>query len=75
MARLPGDDGLLMQQVDDDLVVLFNENTDQELLRFNPTDSDATAKAQKEIHGLSNLTEEQKSFAHFWSGYFYGRSA
>ena len=42
-----------------------------EVLRFDPTDGDAAAKAQLIIHKTDQLTDEQKCFAHFWSGYFY----
>ena len=71
MARLP-DDGWLIQQIDGE-VVLFHEGTGDEIVRFDPRNADATARAQATIH-QSGLTDEGKSFAHFWSGYFYAHT-
>lgn len=68
MARLPSE-RYLIQQIDG-MVVLFEDYTENEIVRFDPSDKDATAKAQKVIHD-SQLSEEDKCFAHFWSGYFY----
>ena len=68
MARLPSE-RFLIQQIDGK-VVLFEEHTEREIVRFDPSDADATAKAQKVIHD-SELSPEDQSFAHFWSGYFY----
>lgn len=72
MARLPGE-CFLIQQVDD-TVILFEESTEREIVRFDPADADASARAQKVIHD-SELSEEDKTFAHFWSGYFYAHAA
>lgn len=72
MARLPSDD-FLIQQIGDN-VILFEDGTEREIVRFPVTDRDAIAKAQKTIHD-SELSDEDKSFAHFWSGYFYGIAA
>jgi len=58
-----------MQQVDEE-VILFEDGTERELLRFIPSSPDSVAKAQKIIHD-SELGPEDKSFAHMWSGYFY----
>lgn len=52
-------------------VILFHEYTDEEIVRFDPYNADETAKAQKVI-AESALGDEDKCFAHFWSGYFYG---
>jgi hypothetical protein len=71
MARLPSE-RYVMQQIEDD-VVLFEDYTEREIVRFNPSNQDATAKAQKVIHD-SELSDEDKTFAHFWSGYFYAYS-
>ena len=68
MARLPGDK-YLIQQIGGE-VILFEEYTEREIVRFNPSDRDAAAKAQAQIY-QSDLSDEEKSFAHFWSGYFY----
>lgn len=71
MARLPGE-AWLIQQIDGD-VILFNEYTEEEIVRFDPKDKNESAVAQYTIH-LSKLTDEQKSFAHFWCGYFYAHA-
>lgn len=69
MAQLPG--GMwLIQQIGGE-VVLFHRHTQEELLRFDPGDGNAATRAQMAIHQLEQLDEEQKAFAHFWSGYFY----
>lgn len=74
MAQLPPDGEWLIQLIGDD-VVLFHRHTEEELVRFSPLDADAVAKAQGVIHGLNQLDAEQKSMAHFWSGYFYAHSS
>lgn len=73
MAQLPPDGQYLIQQADGH-VRLFERYTERELASFDPADQNATAIAQGVIHGLGELTEEQKSFAHFWSGYFYAHA-
>jgi len=73
MAQLPPDGQYLIQQIGGS-VVLFERYTERELARFNPVDQNAVAQAQGFIHNLGELTEEQKSFAHFWSGYFYAHA-
>lgn len=71
MARLPSGD-FLIQQIGDN-VILFEDGTERDIVRFPVTDRDAIAKGQKAIHD-SELSSEDKSFAHFWSGYFYAHS-
>lgn len=71
MAQLPPDGEFLIQQIGDE-VILFQRYTEEELVRYDVNDANATAQAQKTIHDLSQLDAEQKSFASFWSGYFYG---
>jgi hypothetical protein len=73
MAQLPPDGQWLIQQIDD-VVVLFNRYDEHELLRFDPADANASARAQKTIHDLDELDDEQKCFAHFWCGYFYAHA-
>lgn len=73
MAQLPPDGQWLIQQIDG-IVMLFERYTERELLRFDPSDANEAAKAQKVIHDLEELDSEQKSFAHFWSGYFYANA-
>jgi hypothetical protein len=70
MAQLPPDGEWLIQQIGGE-VILYHRHTEEELLRFDPADANASAQAQKTIHDLEVLDSEQKSFAHFWSGYFH----
>lgn len=70
MAQLPPDGKYLIQQIGG-LVILFERYTERELVMFNPADANAAAIAQRHIHELAELNAEQKSMAHFWSGYFY----
>jgi hypothetical protein len=71
MAQLP-DGRHLIQQIDGE-VVLFNAADQEEIVRFDPADANATAIAQKTIYD-SGLSDEAKCFAHFWSGYFYAHA-
>lgn len=73
MAQLPPDGEWLIQQIGDD-VILFHRFTEVEVVRFDPADADAAAKAQKVIHDSDLLDAEQKSMAHFWCGYFYAHA-
>jgi len=70
MARLTDGSTWLMQQIDG-IVILFQEGSEDEIVRFNPYDANATAQAQKVIYDDIRLNDEEKCFAHFWSGYFY----
>lgn len=70
MAQLPPDGEWLIQQIGGK-VVLFHRYTEEELVSFPVSDRDAVARAQLKIHNLDRLDNEQKAFAHFWSGYFY----
>lgn len=70
MARLSQDSPWMMQQ-NDGLVELFHEHTEEVLVQFNPSDANGCAQAQHTIHLLGQLTDEEKCFGHFWSGYFY----
>lgn len=74
MAQLPPDGEWLMQQIDGN-VVLFHRYTEEEIIRFNAADANAAAQAQHAIYLCDRLDAEQKTFAHFWSGYFYAHSA
>lgn len=71
MARLPSE-RYLIQQIGEE-VILFEDGSEREIVRFNPSDPNAAAKAQKTIYD-SELSDEDKSFAHFWSGYFYAHA-
>ena len=71
MAQLPPDGEYLVQQTAG-RVSIFQRYTERELLVVeSAADGNSMAKAQKAIHELDELTAEQKSFAHFWFGYFY----
>src|SRR5262249_40571588 len=71
-ARLPSECWLI-QQIGGE-VVLFEEGTEREIVRFSAADSNAAARAQKVIYD-SELSPEDKAFAHFWSGYFYAHAS
>lgn len=70
MARLPSE-MYVIQQVDG--VVILSDDFDREIVRFDPADANDAAMAQKEIYD-SGLSDEDKCFAHFWSGYFYAHA-
>lgn len=72
MAQLPGENWLI-QQIDG-MVILFRRYTEEEIVRFDPSNANATAIAQGVIANCTELDAEQKSFAHFWSGYFYAHA-
>lgn len=72
MAALPGGTWLI-QQIGDE-VILFHRHTEEEVVRFDPRDADAVAKAQATIYEDLRLKPEEKCFAHFWSGYFYAHA-
>lgn len=72
MARLPGD-RFLIQQIGED-VILFEDGTEREIVRFNPADAQAAGRAQLAIIAADGLTAEEKGFAHFWAGYFYAHA-
>ena len=73
MAQLPPDGTWLIQQIGGE-VVLFHRHTEEELVKFDPSDADASAVAQGHIANTDRLDAEQKSMAHFWSGYFYAHA-
>jgi hypothetical protein len=72
MAQLPSE-SYLIQQIDGQ-VILFHRDTEEEIVRFNPSDANGTAIAQGIIHHNAQLSAEDKCFAHFWSGYFYAHA-
>jgi hypothetical protein len=74
MAQLPPDGDWLMQQIGDE-VILFHRYTEEEIVRFVAGDANAAATAQLTIHQDDRLDQEQKTFAHFWSGYFYAHAS
>lgn len=72
MAQLPGGEWVI-QQIGGQ-VILYHRDTEEEVVRFDPSDANAAAMAQGTVHRDPRLDEEQKSFAHFWSGYFYAHA-
>lgn len=73
MAQLPPDGQILVQLIGDD-VIIFDRNTEFEYHRFNASDGNTTAIAQGEIWHDTRLSEEQRCYAIFWSGYFYAHT-
>lgn len=69
MAQLPNGDWLV-QTIGPDTVV-FHRYTEEEIVRVPSADANANALAQGAIHFDDRLSDEDKSFAHFWMGYFY----
>jgi len=58
-------------------VVLFEadgNNPARELVRFDPSDANAAARAQKAIYD-SGLRDADKRLAHFMSGYYYAEAS
>jgi hypothetical protein len=72
MARLPSE-RYLVQLIGDDVIV-YEDGSEREIARFPVGDKNAVARAQKDIHD-SELSDEDKCFAHFWCGYFYAHGA
>lgn len=72
MAQLPSEDWMIQQMGGE--VVLFHRYTEEEIVRFNPADANTAAQAQKTIWDSEKLNDEDRCFAHFWSGYFYAHA-
>jgi antitoxin (DNA-binding transcriptional repressor) of toxin-antitoxin stability system len=68
MARLPSEQ-YLMQQIGAQ-VILFEDFTEREVARFDPSDGIAAANALDAIQ-RSELSDEDKCYACFWAGYFH----
>ncbi len=73
MAGLPPDGEWVVQQIGGE-VVIFRRYTEEEIVRFHADNKDEAARAQKVIYDSDQLTDEQKVYAYFWSGYFYAHS-
>jgi molybdopterin biosynthesis enzyme len=71
MALLPSERYVINQS--DGIVSLEDTYSEETIARFDPSNMDATARAQKDIYD-SQLSDEDKCFAHFWSGYFYAHA-
>lgn len=70
MAGLPPD-GMWVVQSENGEIFVLNQYTEEEVVRFPARDATAAAIAQKTIYESTELTDEQKCYAHFWTGYFY----
>ena len=73
MAQLPPDGSWLVQQIGG-YVVVIHRYTEEIIVKFPAADANLAAMAQKLIHDAPQLDAEQKSMAHFWSGYFYAHA-
>lgn len=73
MAQLPPDGDYVIQD-NGGTVNLSHRHGETPLVSFDPADPDQCATAQGRIAALSELSGEQKTFAHFWSGYFYAHA-
>ena len=69
MARLPSQ-MYVMQQMDG-VVVLFEDGSERQIMRFDPADGRSAELALEEIRE-SGLGDEDRCFACFWTGYFRG---
>ena len=70
MAQLPPDGEWLVQSSGSEVFVM-HRYSEEEIVRFDANDTDAMCKAQATISATDKLNAEQKSFAHFWCGYFF----
>jgi hypothetical protein len=73
MSGLPPDGEWLIQQIGNE-VILFHRHTEEEIVRFRPGELSSVLPAQQVIAEDRRLDVEQKSFAHFWSGYFFAHA-
>jgi hypothetical protein len=69
MARLPSM-GFIIQLIGPD-IVLFEDGSEEEVVRYPAGDGNAAAIAQGVVHRHPGMSEEDKCFAHFWCGYFW----
>lgn len=79
MARLPSE-RYLIQQING-RVILFEEGSEREIINVPlvlsdgvTLNGDGLAKAQHDILA-SELSPEDRAFAHFWCGYFWAHAA
>jgi hypothetical protein len=71
MARLPSY-CYLIQQIGGD-VILFEDGSERQIVRFDPSDGNAVTSALDVIRD-SELGEEDRCYAQFWTGYFHAYS-
>lgn len=60
-----------VREVDEGRAVLVTD-AGTEVVRFDPRDANAAARAQKNIYD-SGLLPDEKNRAHFWCGFFYAQ--
>lgn len=73
MAQLPPDGTWLMQQMDG-LVHVFNRDTEEQLVEFDPGDPSSFGPALQRMWETDVFNGEQKSFAAFWTGYYFAHA-
>lgn len=73
MAQLPPDGQILVHLIKKDIVI-FDRYSEFEYHRFDASDANTVAIAQGRIWHDNRLTDEQRCYAIFWSGYFYGHA-
>jgi hypothetical protein len=60
-------------EVDDGrAVVVLDAGT--EVVRFDPRDGNAAARAQKAVYDCAKLSQDEKNRAHFFCGFFYAQA-
>lgn len=75
MAQLPPNGDRIIQQTDGK-VHLFDRATERDLIEpFDPGNPVQFGPALRSIWVHRDLTDEEKCFAAFWTGYFYGHTA
>lgn len=62
-----------VREVDEGRAVLVTD-AGTEVVRFDPRDANASARAQKSIYD-SGLLPDEKNRAYFWCGFFYGQAS
>ena len=73
MAQLPPDGQILIQQ-NDGIVSIFDQYSQEVFHEFNPSEANETSITMGKIWHDEKLTDEQRCFAIFWSGYFYAHA-
>lgn len=71
MALLPSQNWIINQADGWVSLTKVGADDDEAIVSFRPADANMTAMAQSVIHFDAQLSDEDKCFAHFWSGYFH----
>lgn len=72
MAQLPNSNLLIQQNYG--IVSIFDRYSQEVYFHFNPANADETARTMAEIWHDGRMSDEDKCFAIFWSGYFYAHA-